>query len=235
MARNDFLIPESQRVWRHVETAAVRSHHDTRRAFEDFLSMTVCALSGGRMEERYLEIAKSYGEKEQGKRAIDAFPQALAALVCAMEDTRRDILGDIFQGAITHGQNGQFFTPESVCELMTRLTANPDASNVLDCCCGSGRLLLAAADVNPYAELIGWDIDERCAQITAINLALRNRYGWAIHGDSLSQKQWRIYRTGFDGRGVIAEVALPESPEPIKRIVRETREMRSAGRQLSMF
>jgi hypothetical protein len=101
MARNDFLIPQSQEVWRHLETASLRSHHDARRAFEDFLTMTVCALSGGQMEERYLAIVKRYTEGQSGHRAIDAFPAAFAALLLAMEQTRRDVLGDIFQGART--------------------------------------------------------------------------------------------------------------------------------------
>jgi type I restriction-modification system DNA methylase subunit len=118
---------------------------------------------------------------------------------------------------------------------MAQMTATPEAKTVLDCCCGSGRLLLAAADANPQAELVGWDIDERCVQITAINLALRNRYAWVIHGNSLSEEQWLIYRTGFNSKGVIAEVPPPKRPEPVARILKEIREVRSTGQQLSLF
>ena len=235
MARNDFLIPESQEVWRHLEVAALRSHRDAGRVFDDFLSVTVCALSGGQMEDQYLEIVKSYNGTKKSQRAVDTFPIAFAELVYAMEKTRRDILGDIFQGAITHGGNGQFFTPESVCELMACMTTDPEAKSVIDPSCGSGRLLLASAEANPYAELLGWDIDPRCVRMTAINLALRNRYGWAVHGNSLTEEKWQIYRTGFNGRGVIAEVALPKCPEPVKRIVRQIQEVRYTGRQLSLF
>ncbi|MGO8748251.1 MAG: SAM-dependent DNA methyltransferase, partial [Thermoguttaceae bacterium] len=82
-----------------METAASRSHHDPRRAFEDFLGMAVCALSGGQMETEYLSMVRPYSNGEIGRRPIDAFPLALGDLIVAMERTRKDILGDIFQGA----------------------------------------------------------------------------------------------------------------------------------------
>ena len=126
--------------------------------------MTVCALSGGQMEEEYLSLVKQYANGEKGRRAIDAFPDAVADLIVAMTKTRKDILGDIYQGAISYGHNGQFFTPEPVCEAMARMSMGQGAERIVDACCGSGRLLLAAADVNPYAEFYGQDIDLRRAK-----------------------------------------------------------------------
>jgi hypothetical protein len=121
-----------------------------------------------------------------------------------MEDTR-DYLGDLFQGAITHGQGGQFFTPESLSELMAQLTADQEqpASNVIDPCCGSGRLLLSAAKHHRGAELVGQDIDLRCVRMTAINLALRNLYGYVLWGNSLRVEAKRGYRTGFNLHGTV--------------------------------
>jgi hypothetical protein len=232
LATIDFLLPESKRVWQHLETAASRSHHDPRRAFEDFLGMTVCALSGGQMEEEYVSIVQQYGGGENGRRAIDAFPAALGDLIVAMERTRKDILGDIFQGAISHGHNGQYFTPDPVCEAMARLSMEQGADRVIDPCCGSGRLLLAAADVNPHAEFYGQDIDLRCVQMTAVNLALRNLYGQVIHGDSLSNERRLIYQTGFNGKGIIAEVLPEQCPEPVTKILTE---VHAAGTQLTLF
>jgi type I restriction-modification system DNA methylase subunit len=73
------------------------------------------------------------------------------------------------------------FTPESVTRLMVQLTvdpvARPSAGQPLlinDPCCGTGRMLLEASNLNPHAELVGQDIDARCAKITAINLGLRD-------------------------------------------------------------
>ena len=235
MGTIDFLLPESKRVWQHLETAASRSHHDPCRAFEDLLGMTICVLSGGQMEEEYLSLVKQYAHGEKGKRAIDAFPAAVGDLIIAMEKTRKDILGDIYQGAISYGHNGQFFTPEPVCEAIARMSmeqASGRAARIIDPCCGSGRLLLAAADVNPQAEFYGQDIDLRCVRMTAINLALRNLYGQVVHGDTLRDERRLVYQTGFSGKGVIAKVAMEQCPEPVTKILTE---VRAAGAQLSLF
>jgi hypothetical protein len=160
----------------------------------------------------------------------------LGKLVTLMEETREDILGDIFQGAITRGQNGQFFTPDSICTLMAKLAATDDAregaeiqegseetreaessatKTVADPCCGSGRLLLAAARENRNRYFVGQDIDHRCVKITAINLALWNLYGKVIWGNSLTLECKRVYHTGFKGRGVIrVEETEPARTEP---------------------
>ncbi len=134
-----------------------------------------------------------------------------------MDQTRADILGDIFEGAITHGEAGQYLTPEPVCELMARLTLDGHAETkatsktIGDPCCGSGRLLLAAAKVRPGWELVGQDIDLRCVRMTAMNLALRNLYGQVIWGDSLRDQCRLVYRTGFSLRGFVRELPIKEA------------------------
>jgi len=181
--------------------------------------MTICTLSGGQMEKEYLDLVRPYGNGEVGRRAIDAFPAAVGDLIVAMEKTRKDILGDIYQGAISYGHNGQYFTPEPVCEAMARMSmeqASGRAARIIDPCCGSGRLLLAAADVNPHAEFYGQDIDLRCVRMTAINLALRNLYGQVILGNSLSDERRLVYQTGFNGKGFIAQITPAECPAPVR-------------------
>ena len=196
--------------------------------------MTVCSLSGGQMEGEYLKVVERYTAGEKGKRAIDAFPLAFGALVEGMEKTRQDILGDIFEGAITFGENGQFFTPEHICKLMAQMTMDPEAKTVCDPCVGSGRNLLAAAEVNPRAEFYGQDVDLRCVRMTAINLALRNLYGWVIWGDSLRNERNLIFRTGFNGKGVIEKIVPEKLPEPVKQMMEEIHPP-TPGKQLTLF
>lgn len=74
-------------------------------------------------------------------------------------------------------------------------------ARVHDPCCGSGRMLLAYADHHGSAELIGQDIDLRCVKMTAINLALRNRYGYVLWGNSLARECKLGYRTGMNMAG----------------------------------
>jgi hypothetical protein len=238
LAKENFTQRESQAIWNHLEIAAVRSHHNPRQAFEDFLEMSVCSLSGGQMEEDYMKLVPSYSEGEKGRRAIDSFPVAFAALVEAMERTQLDILGDLFQGGVTFGENGQFFTPDHLCKIMAQMTMTGEETGkrIIDPACGSGRTLLAAGDINPNNEFYGIDVDLRCARMTAINLALRNLYGWVVWGNALSSEEWLYYRTGFNLRGgVIEKIEPARVPETVKTIVEEQVATNKASKQLSLF
>jgi hypothetical protein len=226
--KETFFYSETGELLKRLDEAARRSSVSRGQAFEDFLHMGVCALSGGRMEEPYLAVVKKHSDGPVGKRGCDTLGQMFGAMVHAMEETRenmRDILGDLFQGAITYGEAGQYMTPEPITRLMAKLTAGDAAEDpshvrsVCDPCCGSGRMLLSMAELNRHWEFIGQDVDLRCVRMTAINLALRNLYGYVIHGNSLMLEQKLVYRTGFDGRGVIAEVPLAACPESVRQVV----------------
>ena len=236
MGNISFTLPESKEVWKQLENAAARSSHNTRQVFEDFLTMTVCSLSGGQMEDEYMKIVPRYIEGKKGDRAIDYFPKAFGALIDGMEKTRQDILGDVFQGGVTFGENGQFFTPDPICNLLAQMnmSAEDSGKRILDPACGSGRTLLAAAEVNRHNEFYGVDVDHRCVQMTAINLALRNLYGWVIHGNTLSGEEWTAYRTGFNGTGVIQRVERQAMPEPIREVIDEA-VASTRGEQLMLF
>lgn len=185
------------------------------QVFEDWISMGVCALAGGTMEDEYLAIVQKYAAGEKGKRPVDQLAAAFGRLVSLMTETRADILGDLFQGAITYGERGQYFTPENLCDLMAQLTVADDVgagAKVCDCCCGSGRMLLAAAKINPHRLFIGQDVDLRRVKITAINLALNNLAGYTIWGNSLANERKLAYQTGFNGRGAIRQVPAEEMP-----------------------
>ena len=55
--------------------------------------------------------------------------------------------------------------------------------------------------------------------MTALNLAFRNLYGYVIWGNSLGFEKKLVYRTGFDGRGVLG--VRSHSP-PVQQAVRDT-------------
>ncbi|WP_261386074.1 N-6 DNA methylase [Parabacteroides distasonis] len=57
-----------------------------------------------------------------------------------------DVLGDMFMECVSHGNNGQFFTPIHVADLMACMGGNrlKPKQSVCDSCCGSGRMLLSA-------------------------------------------------------------------------------------------
>ncbi len=223
MPTESFLYPKTKPVFDLVEEASHRSGVSRAQSFEDFLLMTVAALSGGQMEEQYLATVKKHSDGKPGKRGCDSIARAFGVLVNAMEETRQDILGDLFQGSITYGEKGQFLTPEPVAQMMARMTieegaedTNHKVKTVCDPACGSGRMLLAVADLKPHWEFYGQDIDIRCVRMTAINLALRNLYGYVIWGNSLGTEKRLVYRTGFNLQGFIREAPLESCPVPVQ-------------------
>jgi hypothetical protein len=223
MSKESFTLQESKAVWKELENASMRSSHNTRQVFEDWLTMVTCSLSGGQMEDEYMALVPRYSEGKTGDRAIDYFPKAFGALIEGMEKTRQDILGDVFCGGVSFGENGQFFTPDCICQMMAQMQISPDdtGKRILDPACGSGRTLLAAADINPNNEFYGVDVDIRCVRMTAINLALRNLYGWVTWGNTLTDETWLHFRTGFNGRGVIQKVEPAAAPEKVQQIVEQ--------------
>lgn len=177
------------------------------------------------MEEQYMATVKKHTEGKPGKRGCDSIAHAFGALVQVMEETRKDILGDLFQGGITYGEAGQFLSPEPICQMMAAMTVGEEEGigkkSVCDPCCGSGRMLLAVADLKPHWEFVGQDVDLRCVRMTAINLALRNLYGYVIWGNSLGVEKRLVYRTGFNLRGVIREIPQEDCPAPVKQTIAE--------------
>jgi hypothetical protein len=237
LARESFSYPATAKLLELLDDAARRSGVSRGQAFEDFLHMAVCALSGGQMEDQYLEVVKQHAAGEQGSRGCDMLAELFGTLVAQMEETRgemKDVLGDLFQGAITYGEAGQFLTPEPVVRLMAKLTTSdfvPEEAkrpSVCDPCCGSGRMLLAVAEEHHDWEFVGQDIDLRCVRMTALNLAFRNLYGYVIHGNSLLPEKRLVYRTGFNGTGFVCDVPIDTCPAPVQQAIESDRLQDSA-------
>jgi hypothetical protein len=228
MPREQFAHQETPELFKTLENTARVSGVSRGQAFEDFLHMSVCALAGGTMEEQYLGVVAKHTVGEKGSRGCDLIAKMFAQLVTLMEETRKDILGDLFQGAITYGNAGQFYTPEPITELIVRLTVGDLANDsqpktVCDPCCGSGRMLMAAAEKQPRWTFVGQDIDLRCVRMTAINLALWNRRGYVIWGDTLAGEQKLVYQTGLNLRGFVRELAIAESAPVVRHVAAATK------------
>jgi hypothetical protein len=156
--------------------------------FSDFLTLLLCAFSHGQREDEYLSTIRRY-EKPEAYR----ISEALGALVVEMTGDGSgmvDVLGSYFEEHISHGHNGQFFTPQHICDLIARMM-NPVETlhRIADPACGSGRMLLAMAKLNRHARFYGADNDANCAKMTAINLCLNNLYGEVAWMNTLTQ-QW---------------------------------------------
>ncbi|NQV29078.1 MAG: SAM-dependent DNA methyltransferase [Rhodopirellula sp.] len=235
MAREQFFYAETTGLLKTLDEAARRAGVSRGKAFEDFLHFTTCCLSGGLMEEQYMKLVPQYSEGRKGRRAIDSIAELFGKAISAMEETRdevKDVLGDLYAGGITYGEAGQYYTPQAITDLMADLTTNDGQDDeaekrrsVCDPCCGSGRMLMSVARHHPHWQFVGQDVDLRCVRLCAINMGLRNMYGYVVWGDSLKLEQKLVYRTGFNiNGGVIREVPIESCPAPVQQFVNETAE-----------
>lgn len=196
------MYRDTSSLFKQLEEVSQRSGISRGHAFEDFLHVAVCALGHPLMEDEYLQTIERHKEGRKGKRGVDVLAQMFANLVGIIDRTREDVLGDLFQGSVTYGENGQFLTPEPICRMLAAMSLPPDDTgldgrrSVNDPCSGSGRMLLAAAEIQPSWHFVGQDVDMRCARMTAINLALRNYYGHAVCANTLTMETKLIYETG---------------------------------------
>jgi hypothetical protein len=115
MAKENFFHRETPALFKKLEELARRSHMSRGQAFEDWLTAMVCALAAETKEAEYLGVVERHKEGERGKRGVDLIGEMFAELLLAMEKNDGDVLGDLFEGAISYGENGLFLTPDSVC------------------------------------------------------------------------------------------------------------------------
>ena len=186
--------------------------HGIHSVFSDFLEITVCALSMGAQEERYLEIIGKY-EKPEAYQLADAF----GALVIEMDNNGqglKDCFGDFFMEHLSFGKNGQFFTPEPICDMMAQMT-NPTGygKRVVDCCCGSGRMLMAAARINRNALFYGADNDRNCALMCLINFCLNGMLGEVAWMNSLSNQFYEGWRIELHPKHLVPYIRRIEEAE----------------------
>lgn len=163
------------------------------QVFDDFLTMVIAACTQNPQtkvsyyEDEYLTTIAKYKESDLRHE----FPKVFSYLVLAMEErvqssSGNDVLGEFYELHISHGKNGEFFTPAPVCQFMasalalptkTEETENHKPLRILDPACGSGRMLLAAHKMHHYNhEYYGIDINRTCVKMAALNLFLNGMW-----------------------------------------------------------
>lgn len=166
-------------------------------------------------EERnktYLNVIKKYEKKEQ-----DLLTEAYAILINNMDKNFHDgrlvdILGVLFHELELHNKwHGQFFTPQHIGELMSRITFDDSNLDILkekhmtllEPACGSGVFILDFAnlikekgyDFRTKLVVTAVDIDLKCVYMTYIQLALNGIPAVVIHGNSITLEEWSRWYT----------------------------------------
>lgn len=190
-AMNDFSRSFSDFAYKHGQS----------NAFIDFLDYALLAMKWWEPNRDFSYFEKKYG---------DLYPRFADMLISLSEVSDNcgegfsDALGDLFMELVSGGRNGQFFTPENICEMMSEMII-PEIENnksILDPACGSGRMLLAAAKRNRNAFFFGCDNDVTCCKMAVINLILNTLQGEIALMNSLSMdytKSWEVSYRVYNG------------------------------------
>lgn len=199
-------------------TARHRHRYDV---FRDFVTLAACTLHNGifhsfgieawpkiaqEREAEYLKIIGSYSKEDQ-----QAFPLLFAHLVGMLDPEPRDILGQLYMELeVASKDQGQFFTPPELSELMARLSHGPELANlqkpfvtVSEPACGAGGMVLAFVKImienklDPSRRM--WtqcvDVDRLAALMCYVQLSLWNVPGEVIVGNSLSLEIREVWYT----------------------------------------
>lgn len=193
--------------------AASRSQN-RMQIFEDFVKFAALLRKRGRGPEDWEPFTQRYGE--------DCGPLVwmyAAWLEITKQKPREEFLGDAYMEALGKAHNGQFFTPMDICRLMVGVTFEPEGPinpHVYEPACGSGRLLLAMAELTPALTFHAVDITYLCYLMTLVNMAHRGIVGVVEHGNTISGKVWQRAEIELlpEGIAVWRDVTSVEPPPP---------------------
>lgn len=182
------------------ETFVYRNGLEAGRVFDDWLRYIIqgFTLPGhpGLSDWNYT--------KEQNKEFYELFQETVLLMKKELVSKEwYDIFGYIYENFVASksrkSNNGQFFTPEELCDLMTEITNGKEKVSgkiVGDCACGSGRTLLSFHAKNPGNYYIAEDVDRTCAMMTVCNFLFHGAVGEVIWHDSLNPDSffaaWRV-------------------------------------------
>lgn len=110
------------------------------------------------------------------------------------DDKVIDVFRDMFQEEHSNRKElKQDYTPDGLSILLAELSGN--TKNLADVCAGTGSLTVAFLKAHPEVEFV------RCEEFSAqpipfllANLSLMNIDGEVVHGDSLTQEVFKVYK-----------------------------------------
>ena len=150
---------------------------------EEFLDLSLTLFCGNPNDTQQ----RLWKEVQSSPKRFETFMAAFSAYGEAAENYH-DPLGDFFMEHVSRGQNGQFFTPETICDFMAKIT-DPMSDTINDPCCGSGRLPLAglhqARENGTEPFLYANDLSYTCARMTLLNFIVNSARGEVSCGDTL--------------------------------------------------
>lgn len=175
--------------------------------FDDFLDVAIISVINVNRynpefeenEKKYETIIKKYDWD------VEMFSSLLWCFIDKMEhtkDTLKDRIGEYFMLEVSHGEHGQYFTPDHIAELCARSTITKETQekefpSYMDCACWSSRMLLQAQRIKRGKSY--WiDIDRRCVLMSVFN----HVFYW-LHGE------FTVWNSLMNERKEVFEVKPP--------------------------
>lgn len=216
-----YTIPTHDSIMKLINSAAYRV--DRNKLLSDIFECGAIAISNKfdlhnaeEREKRYLQIIKSYQQRER-ELIAEIFGNVFALLSSVTYDDGRfnDWLGKLFMDSSAgNSKSGQFFTPYHVSHLMAEIALEKEVVEekkqsdgileIYEPCCGSGGMMMASLDVlkNKYdfnyamnCFIVAEDIDLRCVHMCYLQLSLAGVPGIIKHQNSLSREKWSVWKT----------------------------------------
>lgn len=176
------------------------------QVWADVISAIACSLSNAadRSLKHFEQREKEYAQCIERLGSVEAPAKILGTIVMALEnDPEQDFLGKMYMNLnLGNHWKGQFFTPYSVCKMMSGITlGTADRQieeqgyiSVCDPACGAGATLIAAANTMKNSKynfqnhviFVGQDVDRVVAQMCYIQLSLLGCAGYICVGNTLT-------------------------------------------------
>jgi type I restriction enzyme M protein len=183
-------------------------------SFRDMVALKNAADIGDKVNKIIEKLAEANGLKGvititdfnneeklgKGKALVDRVSKLIAIFEDKFDFSRNraendDILGDAYEYlmrnfATESGKSkGQFYTPSEVSRVMAKVVGVAEATSqeqtIYDPTCGSGSLLLKAADETPYKiSIYGQEMDNSTAALAKMNMILHGHPNAIIHQDN---------------------------------------------------
>ncbi len=171
MALTQKVTDEITKVWDKIRH---------RADFERFLDIILAALE--RREDDYMALIKGMDKKE-----LDSYAKIYSILyIYFLDGNYGDPLGTFYELNFSYGKNGEYYTPWNIAYFMAKIMNPNPEKTLIDPCCGSGIMLLAARCV--IHENYGWFASSRYG---------RNLYGMDISNRAVKMSKINLYLTDY--------------------------------------
>lgn len=189
----------TQKYAQELIRIANKNHCDANQALDHFLDYLIGVFEVENLIKYELDMVRVFAKaREDNEDYFQLMTAWFKEVTTAMEQGRTlDFFGktyeETFKGKGKASALGQFYTPETICDLMAEITACEQKDGRVtynDCACGSGRTMLSAfakADKSRFNWFDCGDIDYISCKMCALNMMVHGMLGVVKQQDALLQ------------------------------------------------